>query len=128
VFLERSGARAINSDSLNRPNPSCPVCSPVLARVEIDLEIATLGHLVEDILQGQLGYGENTSVTTDSGLVIYEIDFDDNLNKKLTHFGIKGNSFITVRDDNDPEANEPDPRVDLNVMIIERWVLFFERF
>ncbi|KAJ5559077.1 Molybdenum cofactor biosynthesis MoeB [Penicillium sp. DV-2018c] len=120
VFLERSGARAINSDSLNPPNPSCPVCSPVLARVEIDPEVATLGHLVEDILQGQLGYGENTSVTTDSGLVIYEIDFDDNLSKKLSHFGIKGNSFISVRDDNDPEANEPDPRVDLNVMIIER--------
>ncbi|KAJ5783126.1 Molybdenum cofactor biosynthesis MoeB [Penicillium paradoxum] len=114
VFLERSGARAINSDSLNPPNPDCPACSPVLARVEVDFELATFEHLVQDVLQGQLGYGEEISLIVDSKL-IYDLDFTDNLTRKLSDYGINSNGFITVNDENDT-----DTRVNLDLLITER--------
>ncbi|KAJ5800405.1 uncharacterized protein N7518_002473 [Penicillium psychrosexuale] len=113
VFLERSGARAINSDSLNPPNPDCPVCSPVVARVEIDPEVATLEHLVQGVLQTELGYSEEISVGFGSES-IYDPDFTDNLEKKLFDLGIKNESFITVYDGNEPE------RINLELVVIAR--------
>ncbi|CAG8903427.1 unnamed protein product [Penicillium egyptiacum] len=114
IFLERSGARAINSDSLNPPNPDCPVCSPVVARVEIDPELATLGHLVHGILRRELGYGEDLSVTI-SDTLLYDSEFTDDLTRKLVDVGIKNESFVTVKDE-----NEPDTRIDLEVVIMTR--------
>lgn len=113
VFLERSGARAINSDSLNPPNPDCPICSPVVARVEIDPEVATLEHLIQGVLQTELGYGEEISVGLGSES-IYDPDFTDNLEKKLFDLGINNESFITVYDENEPE------RINLELVVIAR--------
>ncbi|OQE44100.1 hypothetical protein PENCOP_c002G02760 [Penicillium coprophilum] len=112
VFLERSGARVINSESLNPPNPDCAVCSPVIARVEIDSEVATLEHLIQDVLQMELGYDGGVSLAVDS-LMIYDPDFTDNLKTKLSDLGIKNESFITVND-------EKDTRVDIELMIVAR--------
>ncbi|KAJ5195841.1 Molybdenum cofactor biosynthesis MoeB [Penicillium cf. viridicatum] len=113
VFLERSGARAINSDSLNPPNPDCPVCSPAVARVEIDLELATLEHLIQDVLRMELGYGKYLSIGFGSKS-IYDPDFTDNLQEKLFDLGIKNESFVTVYDENEPE------RINLELVIIAR--------
>ncbi|KAJ5956331.1 hypothetical protein N7501_010610 [Penicillium viridicatum] len=114
VFLERSGARVINSDSLNPPNPVCAVCSPAVARVEIDPELATLEHLIQGVLQMELGYGEEVAVAFGDQL-IYDADFTDNLAKRFSDLGIKNESIITILDE-----NEPDTRVNLELVIIER--------
>ncbi|KAL2819775.1 hypothetical protein BJX63DRAFT_381672 [Aspergillus granulosus] len=111
VFLERSGARAINSDSLNPPNPNCPICSVTHAKIKIDLERATLNELVEDILRQQIGYGEEFSINTELG-TIYDPDLEDNLPKKLSELGIKASSFITVVDEDDQ------PRVNLQLVVV----------
>ncbi|CAG7970522.1 unnamed protein product, partial [Penicillium nalgiovense] len=100
VFLERSGARAINSDSLKPPNPDCVVCSRLVSPVEIYPELATLEHLVHDVLRTELGYGRNISLAIGDRL-IYDQDFDDDLPEKLFDIGIKNGSFITVKDDNE---------------------------
>ncbi|CAG8119959.1 unnamed protein product [Penicillium nalgiovense] len=113
VFLERSGARAINSDSLKPPNPDCVVCSRLVAPVEIYPELATLEHLVHDVLRTELGYGRNISLAIGDRL-IYDQDFDDDLPEKLFDIGIKNGSFITVKDDNEPA------RIDLDVVIKTR--------
>ncbi|KAL1985382.1 hypothetical protein VTN96DRAFT_7943 [Rasamsonia emersonii] len=114
VFLERSGVRAINSDTLKPPNPNCPVCSVALGRIFVDLEHATLNDLIEDILRQQLGYGDEFSVSTDAG-TIYDPDLDDNLPKKLTDLGLKAESLIRVIDEEDEE-----PRVNLELLVSER--------
>ncbi|KAJ5356930.1 Molybdenum cofactor biosynthesis MoeB [Penicillium concentricum] len=114
VFLERSGARVINSDSLNPPNPDCAVCSPVVARVEIDSELATLEHLIQGVLRMELGYEEEISVAFGNEL-IYDPEFPDNLTMKLSDLGIKNESFITIQD-----QNEPDTRVNLELVIVAR--------
>ncbi|PGH04304.1 hypothetical protein AJ79_07152 [Helicocarpus griseus UAMH5409] len=113
VFLERSGVRAINTDNLNPPNPQCPVCGVVQGRVFIDLERATLNDLVEDVLRGQLGYGEELSVSNQIG-TIYDPDLDDNLPKQLKYLGVSNDSFLTVVDEEDDS-----PRVNLDLLVSE---------
>ncbi|KAI9373008.1 hypothetical protein BJX61DRAFT_408444 [Aspergillus egyptiacus] len=112
VFLERSGARAINSDSLNPPNPGCPVCSVVHVRIQVDLKRATLNDLVEKILREKLQYGEEFSISTDQG-AIYDPDLEDNLPKKLSELGIMTSSFLTVVDEEDENA-----RVNLQFVVV----------
>lgn len=115
VFLERSGARALNSDTLKPPNPNCPVCSSACGRVIMDAERATLNDLVEGVLRTHLGYGEEFSVSTELG-TIYDPELDDNLPKKLSDLGVKNESFITVVDEDD----EPRVNLDLIVKVAEK--------
>ncbi|PWY91747.1 hypothetical protein BO94DRAFT_378610 [Aspergillus sclerotioniger CBS 115572] len=112
VFLERSGARAINSDALQPPNPNCPVCSVAHGRLKIDPQRATLNDLVQDILRLQLGYGEEFSIASELG-TIYDPDLEDNLPKKLVDLGVKDGCFITVIDEADDE-----PRVNLELVAL----------
>ncbi|KAJ5918518.1 ubiquitin-like activating enzyme [Penicillium verhagenii] len=116
VFLERSGARAINSDSLNPPRPDCGVCSAVHGHVIIDPEQATLNDVVEGVLQSELGYSEEFSILKESG-VIYDPDLEDNLPKKLSELGITNGTWITVMDEDDQDKV---PRVNLELFFIER--------
>ncbi|QSS62990.1 ubiquitin-activating enzyme [Histoplasma capsulatum] len=114
VFLERSGVRAINTANLSSPNPQCPVCSVAQGRVSIDLERATLDDLVQDVLRGQLGYGEELSINNQMG-TIYDPDLDDNLPKKLKDLGVSNDSFLTVVDEEDENT-----RVNLDLLVSER--------
>ena len=114
VFLERSGARVINSDTLKPPNPNCNVCSVMSSTLIVDPERATLNDLVEDVLKTQLGYGDEFSINNEVG-TLYDPDLDDNLSKKFSDLGVKADSFLTVIDD-----DEDNPRVNLSFAILER--------
>ncbi|EFQ97018.1 SUMO-activating enzyme subunit uba-2 [Nannizzia gypsea CBS 118893] len=114
VFLERSGARAINTDSLKPPNPDCAVCAVAQRKIFINPEIATLNDLVEKVLRLELGYGEELSVSNQIG-TIYDPDLEDNLSKKLSELGVEKDSFITVVDEEDEN-----PRVNLEILVSER--------
>ncbi|KAJ5097975.1 ubiquitin-like activating enzyme [Penicillium argentinense] len=117
VFLERSGARAINSDSLDPPKPGCSICSSAHGRVAADQERATLGDLVE-ILRSDLEYGEELSIVNSAGQVIYDPDLEENLTRKLSEPAItNGFSFLTIRDEDDQDQ---DPRVNLDLFFVER--------
>lgn len=87
--------------------------------VEIDPELATLEHLVHDVLQMELGYGRDISLLIGDRLV-YDQEFDDALPDKLFDMGIKNGSFITVKDDNESA------RVNLDVVIKTRYASFFK--
>ncbi|KAL4882608.1 hypothetical protein BJY04DRAFT_186499 [Aspergillus karnatakaensis] len=112
LFLERSGARAINSEKTSGPNRDCPVCSVAQAKIEIDLTRATLNNLVENILRQQLEYGEEFSISTDQG-AIYDPDLEDNLPKKLSDLGVTTSTFLTVIDEEDEQ-----PRVNLQLVVV----------
>lgn len=116
VFLERTGVRALNSDTLKPPNPNCPVCSVASSRLAVDPAQATLGDLVNGILRLQLGYGEEFSVNTQAGTV-YDPDLEDNLPRKLSDLGISSDSFITVVDEDDES-----PRINFELIVTGRYV------
>jgi ubiquitin-like 1-activating enzyme E1 B len=108
VFLNsKSTERVITTQGLGHPDPRCPVCSPVYAKLRIPKDTKpTLGHLVDEI-SAKLKY-EEFQISTSIG-VVYEPDLDDNLPRALSDLGVdlNSNSFITVTDDSD------EPRVDL---------------
>ncbi|KAI2084624.1 E1 ubiquitin-activating protein uba2 [Ophidiomyces ophidiicola] len=112
IFLERSGVRAINTDSLKPPNPECPVCSVAQVKIFVT-ETATLHDLVEGILRLKLGYGEEFSISSPLG-IIYDPDLEENLPKKLSHLGVEKDSFVTVIDEADDS-----PKVNLELLIAE---------
>ncbi|KAK2746969.1 E1 ubiquitin-activating protein uba2 [Myotisia sp. PD_48] len=114
IFLERSGARAINTDTLKPPNPDCVVCGVAQAKIFFDPERATLNDLVEGVLRMKLGYGEEISINNKIG-TIYDPDLDDNLERKLSDLGVKNDSFLTIFDE-----ETDNPRVNLELMVSER--------
>ncbi|KAL9044866.1 MAG: hypothetical protein Q9214_002026 [Letrouitia sp. 1 TL-2023] len=113
VFLERSGARVINSETLRPPNPNCEVCNVAQARLVVDPARATLNDLVEGVLKPELGYGHEFSINNEVG-TLYDPELDDNLSKKFGDLGVKNDSFLTVIDDEDEN-----PRVNLSLDLPE---------
>ncbi|KAL8644855.1 MAG: hypothetical protein Q9226_007562 [Calogaya cf. arnoldii] len=114
VFLERSGARVVNSESLRPPNPDCPVCGVMLSRLVVDPLRATLNDLVQDILRSDLGYGDEFSISNEVG-TLYDPDLEDNLSKKFSELGVDADSFLTIIDD-----DEENPRVNLSLLVSEK--------
>ncbi|KAF2431057.1 ubiquitin-activating enzyme E1 3 [Tothia fuscella] len=107
--------RAMTAESRVRPpNPDCTVCGVARAKITIDPSRATLGNLVTEILQGQLGYGEEISVLSDKG-VIYDPDLEENLIQKFGDLDVANDSFITIKDEEDGDT----PRIDLVFSITE---------
>lgn len=106
--------RLLSSDKFREPNPDCPVCSVAQTRILVDMSRATLGDLVEGFLKLQLGYGEEFVVNNESGL-LYDVEETENLDKKLSELGIKGDSFLTVIDEDDENPKGPRVNLVLNV-------------
>ncbi|MCJ1311924.1 E1 ubiquitin-activating protein uba2 [Agyrium rufum] len=116
VFLERSGARIVNSEPLRPPNPQCSVCSVAHCELVVDTNRATLGDLVDGVLKTQLGYGEELTVNNDVG-TLYDPELDDNLTKRFADLGLKDQSFLTVIDDDDDGKLN---RVNLSLSITQK--------
>ncbi|KAL9627920.1 MAG: hypothetical protein Q9204_006239 [Flavoplaca sp. TL-2023a] len=114
VFLERSGARVVNSESLRPPNPDCPVCGVMSSRLVVDPSRATLNDLVQDILKSDLGYGDEFSINNEVG-TLFDPDLEDNLPKRFSELGVGPDSFLTIIDD-----DEENPRVNLSLSISEK--------
>lgn len=90
------------------------MCSFAQVRVEIDPRRAEFKDLVE-ILENDLAYTEGVSLFFNE-VGIYEPDYDDNLTKPFSHFGISNGDVLTVMDEKDE-----DTRVILDVLILERY-------
>lgn len=122
VFSQRSTERVLSAEkTLSRPNPGCVVCGVARTTIVVDPARATLRNVVEDVLQGGLGYKNDYTVTS-SGEQLYESllagddddeDEDDQadvLAKKLTELDLADGHTLTVHD-------ERDVKVDLEVRL-----------
>ena len=118
IFLTKSADRFVSADKLQAPKPDCQICGVAQSRIHVDTTRATLKDLVEDFLRLELGYGEEFSVNNEIG-TLYDPDLDDNLDKKFSDLGIKGDSFLTIVDE-----DEDEPRVNLVLSIAEKYAQF----
>jgi ubiquitin-like 1-activating enzyme E1 B len=122
VFSQRSTERVLSAEkTLSRPNPECVVCSVARTTIVVDPARATLRDVIEDVLQGGLGY-KNEFTVTSSGEQLYEAlpageaddDDDDDqsavLAKKLTELDLADGSALTIHD-------ESEEKVDLEVRL-----------
>ncbi|KAG4032747.1 hypothetical protein MFRU_006g02110 [Monilinia fructicola] len=115
IFLSPfASERLLSSDKFREPNPDCPVCSVAQTRLLVDMSRATLNDLVEGFLKLQLGYGEEIVVNNETGL-LYDVEETENLSKKLSELGIKGDTFLTVIDEDDDNPKGPRVNLLLNV-------------
>ncbi|TGZ82414.1 putative ubiquitin-like activating enzyme [Ascodesmis nigricans] len=114
IFLAKSADRACSSETLAPPNPSCETCCVARLTLSADITRATLNDLIK-ILRSQLNYNEEISVLTGNQL-IYDIDYDDNVNTPLKDLGFQDETFVTIVDDSDSDDDEP-PRVNLVIAI-----------
>jgi ubiquitin-like 1-activating enzyme E1 B len=114
LFLENSGARALNSEPPRPPNPECAVCAVATGSVDVDPERATLGDLVDGVLKSELGYGEEMTIMNEIG-PIYDPDMEDMLPKRFAELGVQDESFLMVVDD-----EEDNPRVNLQLAVSSR--------
>ena len=90
------------------------MCSIAQSTLEVDTVRATLGDLVDGLLRPQLGYGEEFSVNNEIG-TLYDPELDDNLARSFDDLGIKGDSFLTIIDE-----DEASPKVNLVLAITAR--------
>ncbi|KAF1841114.1 ubiquitin-activating enzyme E1 3 [Cucurbitaria berberidis CBS 394.84] len=103
VFLTRGTERVISSEGLRPPNPYCATCGVAHATLIVDTKRAKLSDLVEDVLKGQLGYGEDFSVKRENDL-LYDVDEDVHLDKTFEELGLEADTFITIFDEADEDA------------------------
>ncbi|KAI5284066.1 E1 ubiquitin-activating protein uba2, partial [Ascosphaera acerosa] len=114
LFLERGGARAVNSDAARPPNPDCPVCSTLMLRVGVEPARATLRHVIDGLCRDTLGYADGElSVLTPAGAVVYDPDLEDNLDKTLAQLEVGPGSSLTVID----EGEDDMPRVNVELLL-----------
>lgn len=115
VFYSRRPERVFNSAPASLPNPQCELCGMETSIFSVDINSATLKNLVINILQEGLGYGEEISIISDR--LLYDIEFEDNLNKLLKDIGIQNGTFLTIIDEDD---NEKLKRKNLILVIKEK--------
>lgn len=112
VFLSRRPERVFNNEASAAPNPGCEVCGVARGVLHCDTSTATLGNLV-DALRAKHGYGEEMSILTSS--LVYDADFDDNVDSFLAEMSIGPGVFVTVVDDEDDNT-----RVNLVLLVQAR--------
>lgn len=113
IFLAKYADRVLSAEILMPPKPSCGVCGVARTAVAANINEATLGDLVEKVLQKELGYGEDISILTNQ--LVYDVDFEDNLHTSLKQLGFEQETFITVVDEEDCE--EVGPRFNLQMVV-----------
>lgn len=112
VFLQPHHVlRPFVAETPYEPNPYCGVCTSAYAMLRVDLRRATLQNLV-DLLKKELSYSDEIAVSRDGGGLLYDVEEDVNLPKKLDEIGVGEAAFVTITD----EADEP--RVDLMLSIV----------
>lgn len=115
VFIAKSDIKALNGTLLDVPNPNCPTCGVARLAVEANINRATLGELVEKVVRGRFGYGDLSILTSE---MLYDPDFEDNLEKPLKELGFGEETFVTVIDDD--ESGDVQPRVNLVIAVTHK--------
>lgn len=114
VFLSNESMSVFSTDSFHTPNPSCITCGVSRGILPVDPAKTQLRDIVDVLLKENWKYSTEVSIIT-TGL-IYDPDFDDNLDRTLEDLGIKNNSFLTVIDELDDDINGARENLELYII------------
>lgn len=98
VWFGRTAQRAINCTTLEKPNPACSVCRACYIRLGVVSEKVKLKTLIEDVAQQWLGVKYDFSISEGSRM-LYDPDFDDNMEKTLAEIGLGPGSQVQISDE-----------------------------
>ncbi|KAI8920775.1 hypothetical protein DFJ77DRAFT_426178 [Powellomyces hirtus] len=103
-------ARNINPERLDKPNPSCAVCTINSYTLAINTESASLGDLLEMVVKGSPGESPTSGLGIQGEIAIqegerllYDVEFDDNLDMSLSELGIRHATRVMITNENDDD-------------------------
>ncbi|ODQ68425.1 hypothetical protein NADFUDRAFT_68648 [Nadsonia fulvescens var. elongata DSM 6958] len=110
VFLTpKHHDKVLTATKLQPPNPDCPVSSVARSTISMNTQIIQLRDLLQS-LKTNFNYTDEICLISD-GKLVYDIDFDDNLDRPVKDLGIADGTFLTVID----EAEDGDGKSFINL-------------
>jgi ubiquitin-like 1-activating enzyme E1 B len=103
VFLARRPEHVFIAEPLRPPNPLCQVCG--IIRCELKCAPNTPLRQIVDMLHDDLGYGEEISLLGEGGRLLYDVDFDDLLEKGMGDVGLVEGRTLTIVDEESERVN-----------------------
>ncbi|RKP18070.1 hypothetical protein ROZALSC1DRAFT_30194 [Rozella allomycis CSF55] len=88
--------------TLSRPDPNCSFCSANRAITKVDTNETNLNSFINLIASSFEFEAEEATVMID-GRLLFDPDFDDNLEKSLNSLGIKDASIVVVSTENEEQ-------------------------
>lgn len=119
VFLSAEPSSVFSLERTTQPSPECVACGVSRSILSVDIKKTSLRDIVETLITENWKYSEEVSIVTSD--LIYDPDFDDNLDRTLDDLGIKTSSFITVIDEADEHDDEDPtgPRANIELYFVE---------
>ncbi|GMM36723.1 E1 ubiquitin-activating protein [Saccharomycopsis crataegensis] len=106
VYTFQDATRFVSTSSVVESNRKCKSCSIPRGVLKINLshpEIV-LGDVVDALVKG-FKYGhDEIALILGKDRLIYDVDFDDNKDKKLADIGFQAGEVLLVNDENDEKA------------------------
>ncbi|KAH3674725.1 hypothetical protein WICMUC_003085 [Wickerhamomyces mucosus] len=102
IYTSQSKERLISSGQLSYKNPKCASCSITRSFINIDNSL-TVKELIDSLID-KYQYEEEIAISIGSKL-LYDIDFDDNIDKKLIDLGITYGVHLSINDETDLKNN-----------------------
>ena len=119
VYADRKN-RFFFTESYPAPNPSCTVCQCTYMELTCDLSKTTIRNVLE-AMQDKILQGRDEVSIEEQGRLLYDPDFDDNVDTVLTKIGIKPAATLSfVVDDNEDDG----VYYVLSVMVSNKYVVF----
>ena len=84
---------------LTNKNPNCPACSLTRSIIDLNVENRTLNDL-RDYLLSKFDYSDDISITV-KGRLLYDYDFEDNLNRTFQSLNVNKGDIIFISDSDD---------------------------
>ncbi|GMF02348.1 unnamed protein product [[Candida] boidinii] len=84
---------------LTNKNPNCPACSLTRSIIDLNVENRTLNDL-RDYLLSKFDYSDDISITV-KGRLLYDYDFEDNLNRTFQSLNVNKGNIIFISDSDD---------------------------
>lgn len=108
VFISIKPNKRATSALVEKPNPKCASCgitSKAIVKIAKELLDLTLQDFIDAITK-KYGYSGDISIILGSSRLIYDYDFEDNVDKKLKDIvGFNNNEVILIQDDDDELQN-----------------------
>jgi len=98
VFTTTNSTKFVSPSWITGPNPNCPSCSIPRGILSLDNNL-TINDLIKALIS-KYGYEEEIAISLGSKL-LYDVDFDDNKEKKLIELGIVYGEHLSINDETD---------------------------
>lgn len=107
TFISIKENKRATSALVEAPNPKCASCGIVSKGLVSLPESAFDLSLKEflDLVRQKYNYSDDVSVIVGKNKLVYDVDFDDNLDRSLKDLGICKNEVLLVQDDADEYEN-----------------------